>query len=230
MDNGVNSGVLTKSTFHKNKYLRKTARDLHTSQDNYQPFKFMEENFDEAFTQLDKLRLHSTLVKRSRENKLPNLLRWINNSKNPSYIVFILREIAFFNQKEAGSSLVAMLERQENRDVRAQIVLTLGALEYREAIPTLKTYFELESAVVRDAIITAMGKIQAAEVLNFLIETYESTDDANLKFSIARAIKKYNTEGDRALRQLQQEALTNDKGRDGTLLEQVISENRVFSV
>jgi len=52
MDNGVNSGVLTKSTFHKNKYLRKTARDLHTSQDNYQPFKFMEENFDEAFTHL----------------------------------------------------------------------------------------------------------------------------------------------------------------------------------
>lgn len=230
MDNGVNSGILSKSTFHKNKYLRKTARDLHTSQDNYNPFKFMEENFDEAFTQLDKLRLHSTLVKRSRENKLPNLLRWINNSKNPSYIVFILREVAFFNQQEAAPTLMTMLDRNENRDIRAQIILTIGALGYKEAIPNLKERFALESVSVREAIITTMGKIQESDVLSFLVQTYESTDDANLKFSIARAIKKYDVEGDRTLRLLQKEALTNDKSREGTLLEQVISENTVLSV
>ena len=69
-DNGVNTGILSKSMFHKNKEIRKVARDLYTKLDRYNPFRFMEENFDEEFTQLDKLRLHSTLIKRSNEGRL----------------------------------------------------------------------------------------------------------------------------------------------------------------
>lgn len=230
MDNGVNTGILSKSTFHKNKYLRKTARDLHTSQDSYNPFRFMEENFDEAFTQLDKLRLHSTLIKRSREGKLPNLLRWINNSKNPSYIIFILREVAFFKQQEAGQTLLFMLDKQENRDVRAQIILTLGDLAYIPSIAPLQDRFPLESTVVREAIIVTMGKMKESEVLVFLIDVYEATEDANLKLVIARAIKNFDQDGDRTLRQLQQKAQSKEKSREGTLLEQVISEKIILSV
>lgn len=230
MDNGVNTGILSKSTFHKNKYLRKTARDLHTSQDSYNPFRFMEENFDEAFTQLDKLRLHSTLIKRSREGKLPNLLRWINNSKNPSYIIFILREVAFFKQQEAGQTLLFMLDKQENRDVRAQIILTLGDLAYIPSIAPLQDRFPLESTVVREAIIVTMGKMKESEVLVFLIDVYEATEDANLKLVIARAIKNFDQDGDRTLRQLQQKAQSKEKSREGTLLEQVISEKVILSV
>lgn len=230
MDNGINTGILSKSTFHKNKYLRKTARDLHTSQDGYNPFRFMEENFDEAFTQLDKLRLHSTLIKRSREGGLPNLLRWINNSKNPNYIIFILREVAFFKQQEAAPTLVLMLDKQENRDVRAQIIHTLGDLDYKACTTALKERFPLESIVVREAIINTLGKIKAPEVLNFLIQTYEGSDDVGLKLVTARAIKNYEHEGDRTLRYLQQEARNKEKNREGTLLEQVISEKAILSV
>lgn len=164
---GVNSGVLSKSTFHKNKYLRKTARDLYTGQDNYHPYRFMEDNFDEAFTQIDKLRLHATLIKRSKEGKLPNLLRWISSSKNPAYIVFILREITFFKQYEALPTLVAMLDRQENKDVRAQIVLTLGELEYFESLDDLVARYPLESTVVREAIIKTMGKLRGTQSWTF---------------------------------------------------------------
>lgn len=228
MDNGVNSGILSKSTFHKNKYLRKTARDLHTSQDSYNPFRFMEENFDEAFTQLDKLRLHSTLVKRSRESKLPNLLRWINNSKNPSYIIFILRELAFFRQNEAAPTLLLMLDKQENRDVRAQIISTLGDLEYSACIPALVDRFSLESTVVREAIIVTFGKLKEPEVLEFLIENYQATEEAYIKLVIARSIKNYDLEGERTLRNLQEKARNKEKRSEGTLLEQVISEKEIL--
>lgn len=222
IDNGVNIGTITKSTFHKNKYLRKTARDLYTSFDNYDPFKFMEENFDESFTNLDKLRLHSTLIKRDKEVKLPNLLRWVNNSKNPNYIIFLLKEVAFFRQYEAISTLMIMLDKYENNEVRAQIVYTLGELGATECVSDLVSRFSLESRLVRDAIIVAMGKIRTDISLDFLIKMYEFTEESNMKMLIARSIKNHGTEGVNALRSFQRNV--KDKVTEELLLEHVISE------
>lgn len=230
MDNGVNTGLLSTSTFHKNKHLRKTARDLYTGQDVFNPFKFMEENFDESFTQLDKLRLHSTLVKRSREGKLPNLLRWLTDSKNPNYIIFVLKEISYFKQIDAAPSLLPLLDKQENRDVRAQIVLTLGDLGYHEAIPFFKRQFFIESGIVREAIITALGKIKKVEVLDFLISIYEETDNAELQLLIARSIKNFEEDGARILIQLQNVARVNHKQIEDVLLEQVMTENSISTI
>lgn len=230
IDNGVNTGILSKSTFHKNKNLRKTARYVHTSQDDYDPFRFMEENFDETFTQLDKLRLHSTLVRRSRERVLPNLLRWINNSKNPNYIIFILREISFFKQTEAAPTLVSMLDKENNRDIRAQIVHTLGDLGYQPCIAVLQERFPLENVVVREAIINALGKLKEPESLKFLLLTYETSDDASIKLATARAMKNYEKEGNQTLRYLQQVAKDKEKEREEILLEQVLSEGKMLPV
>lgn len=230
LDNGINTGILSKSTFHKDSQLRKTARDLHTSQDSYNPFRFMEDNFDEAFTQLDKLRLHSTLIKRSRETKLPNLLRWINNSKNPNYTIFILKEISFFEQKETAPTLLEMLKTQENRDIRSQIAITLGELEYEEAIPYLISKFELESSTVRDAIIIALGKLKNSTTLDFLLQTYDSTEDVDMKLLIARSVKSFGQEGEAKLQQLKLKAKTKDKSKEDSLLDQVLAEKRVATI
>src|SRR5690606_29604987 len=37
LDVGINTGTLSKSVFHKNSYLRKTARNVYTDQDTYNP-------------------------------------------------------------------------------------------------------------------------------------------------------------------------------------------------
>ncbi|WP_426791406.1 HEAT repeat domain-containing protein [Sphingobacterium sp. WOUb80] len=225
IDNGVNSGVLSKSTFHKDIQLRKTARDLYTSQDTYNPFRFMEENFDEAFTQLDKLRLHATLIKKSNEGKLPNLLRWINNSKNPNYIIFVLREIGFFKQYEASTTLLTLLDKQENKDVRAQIVITLGELDYFECAPVLIERFALENSSVREAIIRALGNLKDEQTLTFLVETYQSTEDVNIKLLVARSIKCHGEKGQQMLNQLKEDARSAAKEKENVLLDQVFSEN-----
>lgn len=226
IDNGVNVGTLSKSTFHKNKHLRKTARELYTEYDNYNPFRFMEDNFDESFTSLDKLRLHSTLIKRDKESKLPNLLRWVNSSKNTDYIIFIIKEISFFKQYETIPTLIMMLEKQENKEVRAQIVHTIGDLGSSEYVSYLIDRFALESTLVREAIITAIGKIKGNTSLSFLIKNYESSEDTNLKMLIARAIKNHGDEGIQALRTFKQNV--NNKVSEGTLLEHVISEGSVL--
>ena len=229
-DRGINTGVLSKSIFHKNNHLRKTARDLYTSQDNYNPFRFMEDNFDESFSQLDKLRLHSTLIKRSKDGKLPNLLRWISNSKKANYIVFILREVGFFKQYEAAPALVEMLDRYESKDVRAQIASTLGDLNYVEAVDCLIKRYSLESTLVRETIITTMGRLKCSAALNFLIDAYRSKDDMNLKLSIARSIKKHGDEGLLWLKNFQQDAIDQSFENESILLKQVFSERSILSV
>lgn len=228
IDNGVDIGTLHRSTFHKDKHLRKTARELYTGNDNYNPFKFMEDNFDESFTQLDKLRLHSTLIKRDKEVKLPNLLRWINNSKNIDYINFILREVAFFKQNEAIPTLLIMLDKQDNVLIRTQIVHTIGELGGAECIPYLINRFSVESTLVRDAIIVALGKLKDESSLKFLTDIYASTEESNIKMVIARAIKNYGVEGKRILQDFQQNA--KNSLVEGTLLNHVISEREKLPV
>lgn len=223
-DNGVNTGVLSKSTFHKNKDIRKAARDLYTNQDNYNPFRFMEENFDEEFTQLDKLRLHSTLIKRSRDGKLPNLLRWVNSSKNPKYIIFILREIGYFKQEEASETLIDLLDKYENRDIRVQMVETIGELGYFEGIPKLIDRYTMETTVVREAIIRTMAILPCLESLEFLVKNYKSTDDNNSKLNIARAISQHGIEGQQALETLKNEVSKTKKEAENMLLAQVTNE------
>jgi hypothetical protein len=226
-DNGINSGILSKSTYHKDDSLRKTARDLYTSQDNYNPFRFMEDNFDESFTSLDKLRLHSTLIKRSREGKLPNLLRWMSNSRSPNYISFILREIGFFKQQDTVPTLLSFLEKQENSEIRAQIVETLGELEDKGSIASLISRYQLEQTVVREAIVKALGKLKSPKSLDFLAEAYASTEDMNSKLHIARSIRNHGSEGKQALLRLREDV---QKKEEAVLFEQVFTEINFASV
>lgn len=225
LDAGVNTGALSKSVFHKNSYLRKTARNIYSDHDSYNPFRFMEENFDESFTQLDKIRLHATLVKRSNEGKLPNLMRWVNNSKHSNYIAFVIQEIGFFKQYEAAPSLLELLDKHENREVRIQIVLTLGELGYHECIPDLVKRFPLESTPVRSAIIKTFGKIKGDLTLEMLFEAYESTDDDNFKISIVRAMKAHGDKGKQSLLMLKEKA----RKEEELIINQVFAENVVVT-
>lgn len=225
LDVGINTGALSKSIFHKNSYLRKTARNVYTDQDSYNPFRFMEENFDESFTQLDKIRLHATLVRRAKEGKLPNLMRWVNNSKSSNYIAFITQEICFFKQHEAAPSLLKMLDKQENRDVRIQIILTLGELGYYECIGELVQRFTLESTPVREAIVKTFGKLQGDTTLNLLLEAYQNTDDDNFKIAIVRAISAHGAVGKTNLIRLKERA----KKDEEVIINQVFAENLVVT-
>ncbi|MFD2598254.1 HEAT repeat domain-containing protein [Sphingobacterium corticis] len=225
LDAGLNVGLLSKSIYHSDKHLRKAARSIYTDQEDYHPFRFMEENFDESFDQLDKVRLHASLVKRSKEGGLPNLLRWITTSKNNKYIAFIIREIGFFNQQECAPNLVRLLDVHENRKVRAQIVYTLGTLGYDAAVPTLMVRYVLESNRVRQAIIETLGIIKSDNSLQFLLESYENTEDNYFKITIVRAIKQYGEEGKQALNRLSAEGGVEEE----TIINQVFAENSLLT-
>ncbi|UZJ65653.1 HEAT repeat domain-containing protein [Sphingobacterium sp. KU25419] len=224
LNNGLNTGLISKSVFHKNKHLRKAARNVYTDLDSYNPFRFVEDNFDESFTKLDKIRLHATLVKRYSQGKLPNLLRWINSSKNNNYINFIIQEVGFFRQHEASPDLLDMLDKKENREIRIQLIHTLGTLDYVPAIAKLKQRYALESTPVREAILKSLGVMKGDECLEFLLSTYEKTFDDSLKITIARAIKKHGRKGEENLMILQNKADESEK----LIIRQVFAEDLII--
>lgn len=228
IDHGVNNGVLSKSTYHKDILLRKTARDLYANQDSFNPFQFMEDNFDESFTSLDKIKLHATLLKKSNEGTLPNLLRWINNSKKTDYVVFLFYEIGFFKQYEASPVLIDHLNKQESNLVRTQIIHTLGELNYVEGINALIQRFELENNSVREAIITVLGKLKSKQSFEFLVHTYRSTEDLNLKLRVAKSIICYDSDGESILKLFKEEATTKYRASENVVLDQVFSERNVM--
>ncbi len=225
LNNGLHDGLLAKSFFHKDKQLRKTAKNIHLDQDNYHPFRFMEENFDESFDQLDKLRLHVTLVKRSKTGKLPNLLYWINNSNNIHYVSFVIREIGFFKQMETAASLVELLDGNEFKTIRIQIIQTLCELGYTAIIPNLMRRYELESSSICRAIIEAFGKLQSTDSFQFLVDRYSATADNGLKLYIVRALMKYGEQGVEKLKKIRRQE-SEDKRM---ILDQVFAENLMYS-
>jgi hypothetical protein len=224
LNNGMNTGLISKSVYHKNKHLRKAARNVHTDLDSYNPFRFMEENFDESFTQLDKIRLHATLVKRYNEGKLPNLLRWLNNSKNSNYISFIIQEVGFFEQFDASPTLLDMLDKQEHRDVRMQIIRTLGNLGYTESVTNLTKRYALESSPIREVILKTLGVMRGDESLQFLLDTYPHTHDDHMKITIVRSIRKHGRIGEESLHVLQKEA----KDQEKVIIHQVFAEQHII--
>lgn len=191
LNSSFRGGLLSKSIYHKDQHLRKLARSVYTLQEEYNPFRFMDEHFDKSFDTLDEIRLHATFSKYSKTGKLPNLLRWGRYTKNPNYLSFMIREIGFFKQVTAAPILMDMLATQENTQIRAQIMKTLGELRYEEASSLLRSYYEIESPTVRSAIIRALSQIQSNENLDFLHYNYEQTEDVDLKIRIARSIYSY---------------------------------------
>src|SRR5690606_7370359 len=117
-------------------------------------------------------------------------------SRHVNYIQFIIQEIGFFKQLEACPALLEMLSTQENRHIRAQIILTLGELQYNEGVKELVARFPLESAAVREAIVKAMARLRSDQVIPFLTDTYSFSDDDDLKIAIARSIKAHGKEGE----------------------------------
>lgn len=223
LDGGFNTGLLSKSVFHKNSYLRKIARQVHAEQDNYNPYRFMEENFDEDFTSLDKIRLHAALIKRSKLGKLPDLLRWVHNSKNKQYISFIIQEIGYFKQFEAAPSLLDLLDTHESHDVRIQIIQTFGVLEFEDCVPHLIKRFPLETTAVREAIVEAFGKIRTEKTLQFLLDAYQHTDDDNFRIILVRAISRHEKKGEDSLSDLKQEGRSVER----LIIDQIFSERTV---
>lgn len=191
---GLSGASIQQSLYHKNNSLRKNARATLMKYDINDPYRFLEEGFDERFNAMDEVRLHYFFSQQHEKNALPQLMRWTNTS-NSLYRAFLVREIGFFNQKDSCPALLEMYKVEPSPRVKSEIVTALANMKYEEARQVFIDSFELSGKPVQKAIIMAMSKFEGQDSLDFLVSLYAVTFDSDTKIQLAYAIGAFGDEG-----------------------------------
>ena len=174
----------------RNHDLRKHSKSSYMRFASHDAFRFLEDDFDKEFNSLDEMRIRAALEERAKQKNLPLLIRWVHTAQNESYKCFLIKEIGFFNQKESGSQLVKMYQKEKSYPVRAQIAETLGILKYNDAIDILIDSYGINPAMVQIRIIDALGNMDSPKSLSFLEKIYGETQDVDLLTEIVDNIYK----------------------------------------
>ena len=124
---------------------------------------------------------------------VPQFSRW-TASPNDTVILFALRMIRIFKQKEAVSAIAECLQHPRE-DIRHMAIITCGELGLREMLPKLKFMYKNETYRNELAIVKVMGKIPDESMIPFLKLVIDKEDDIQLQISATIAINKMGEAG-----------------------------------
>jgi hypothetical protein len=133
---------------------------------------------------------------------IPQFDRWLY-SKNKSVILFSLRMIEVFKQRETYPNLFWMLFN-EDEDIRHLTIQVIGNLKLKVAIPHLKRLYKTENYDNCIAIIQAIAKMPDESVINFMKLIIDKEDDVQLQIEAAKAIYNLGEIGIKTLEKLLQ--------------------------
>jgi len=187
----IPEGIFTHLHHTNNHDLRKHAKYGHMQLSAHNPFKFLDEDFDQRFNSLDEIRIHAAL--KAREKRLPLLIRWVHNTQNDSYKCFLIEEIGLFNQTECAPQLMDMFKEAKSDQLKAAIAKTLGMLNCEGAVTVITSEYGLCSEPVQLSIIDALESIASRQALVFLEnECYKTLND-ELFIKIVRSIYRIDS-------------------------------------
>jgi hypothetical protein len=181
----------------KNEIVRMEAQLAMVRLNHEDPFGFLD-HLEKPFTLWEQLTIYETII--FHNIPVPSFDRWLF-SKNKSVIIFAIRMIDLFKQKEAYSNLFWMLVN-DDPEIRYNTIYVIGNLKNKEALPHLKRLYKTENYQNCRAIIQAMGKMPDISMLNFLKLVLDKEDDVQLQIDAAIAIHNMGEEGEKALEKL----------------------------
>lgn len=190
------TGNLARLTNTPNPFLRKLARIEFIKSKGDDAYKFLKEGFDPSFNNFDAIRIHNALKEKSQNERLPLMISWVKNTKNEDFIIFLIKEIGFFEQSESAPYLLEMFKESESQRKKAEIVRSLTKIKYEPALDIINNKFMLASSILQDSIINAMGVMGNKKTISTLKEYQEIVHTNKSKEEIKKAIKlikdKYN--------------------------------------
>lgn len=186
--------------YSKNKRIRSEARNSYLALSTNDPYRFFDD-FEGSLTKWDEIELMQYLKLQSVRGNLEGLGKWINYSKNDSLVIFLIKMVGFFKQKGINDILLEKLE-DDNANIRAEAILTLGELGIKETEDTLIERYYTEPEVCQVAIVKTIRKLNSGKSLNFLQEIFGESNNTDTKKIIAEAILNYSYEGKIAFQNL----------------------------
>jgi len=162
---------------------------IRQEKNNYTSFKFLDENFILDFCKDDEILVHQFFLHKFRIVHFPLLSRWVRKSKNINFKVFIIKEIAFFNQRACASILSSLLDLEQHKNVQLAIIDTLRKMYYQQGESQIIACYEGGCLEVKRAVIEAISDFKSNLGMEFLNQQFFKCSDSEIKTDIINAMK-----------------------------------------
>ena len=189
----VNSEMY-KALNSRNEILRMEAQIALVRLSEEDPFEFLS-RMKRPFSLWEQISLHELLVQH--EIPVPEFKRWLT-SENITVVMFALRMIREFKQKDAEPEIMKVLLHRDNR-VSQLAVQVAGDLDMRTTLDTMKRMYKYQDYNLCLEIIRSMGKMPELAMMGFLKLVLDKEDDVQLQIEATKAIENMGEEGVKAL-------------------------------
>jgi hypothetical protein len=186
--------ALYKALNSSNEILRMEAQIALVRLSDKDPFEFLS-HLLRPFSLWEQITLHELLIQHNIQ--VPSFSKWLT-SPNPTVVMFALRMIREFKQKDAEDGVRQALMHSDPL-VRQLAVQVAGDMEFRSNLETMKRMYKNQEYSVCLEIVKAMGKMPDLSMLGFLKLVLDKEDDVQLQIEATKAIENNGEEGVKTL-------------------------------
>ncbi|MDX9728346.1 MAG: SPOR domain-containing protein [Bacteroidales bacterium] len=193
---GIREGneEMVNSLNSKNEILRMEAQIALVRLSDNDHFEFLS-HLRRPFSLWEQITLHDLIIQH--ELPVPDFKRWLG-SENPTVVMFALRMIREFKQKEAESEMKKVMLHRDPR-VSKLAVEVAGDLDMRSTLDTMKRMYKFQEYNNCLEIVKSIGKMPDTSMLGFLKLVLDKEDDVQLQIEAVKAIENMGEVGVQAL-------------------------------
>jgi SPOR domain len=193
---GIREGndEMYRSLNSRNEILRMEAQIALVRLSDQNHFDFLSQ-LKRPFSLWEQITLHDLIIQH--EIPVPDFQKWLN-SPNPTVVMFALRMIREFRQKEAEQEIRKALLHRDQRVSRLAVEVA-GDLDMRSTLETMKRMYKFQEYNNCLEIVKSMGKMPEQSMLGFLKLVLDKEDDVQLQIEAVKAIENMGEVGVQAL-------------------------------
>jgi len=186
--------VIYEALNSKNEILRMEAQIALVRLTDNDPFSFLFQ-LKRPFSLWEQITLHELIIQH--DLPVPEFKKFLKSS-NPTVVMFALRMIREFKQKDAEDDLRDTLEHPSPK-VRWLAVQVAGDLEMRSTLEVMKRMYKSQDYNTCLEIIRSMAKMPDPSLMGFLKLVLDKEDDVQLQIEATKAIENNGEEGVKTL-------------------------------
>ncbi len=178
----------------RNEILRMEAQIALVRLSDNDHFEFLS-HLRRPFSLWEQITLHDLIIQH--ELPVPDFKRWLS-SENPTVVMFALRMIREFKQKEAEPEMKKVMLHRDLR-VSKLAVEVAGDMDMRSTLETMKRMYKFQEYNNCLEVVKSMGKMPDTSMLGFLKLVLDKEDDVQLQIEAVKAIENMGEVGVQAL-------------------------------
>jgi len=178
----------------RNEILRMEAQIALVRLSDKDHFEFLSQ-LKRPFSLWEQITLHDLIIQH--EIPVPDFSRWLS-SENPTVVMFALRMIREFKQKDAEQEIKKVLLHRDTA-VSQLAVQVAGDLDMRTTLDTMKRMYKFQEYNNCLEIVKSMGKMPEQALLGFVKLVLDKEDDVQLQIEAVKAIENMGEPGVQAL-------------------------------